>query len=83
VSFEIFLAVPYYFAFLAMSRADQEQRAGGDAVVGAAGRGVERRRRRWRGNRSGTALAVLSKPVGTARNFCWPSMPASLRRCWC
>jgi len=67
VSFEIFLAVPYYFAFGDEPKLIKNSALAVMLLSGLLG-AVLSARRRWPAEiRSGTGLAVLSKPVGRAQ----------------
>ena len=80
VLFEIFLAVPYYFAFGDEPKLVKNSALAVMLLSGLFGRGVERVVVAGAGNpqRHGAGGAVQAGRV--ARNFCWRNLPGSRRR---
>ena len=73
--FEIFLATPYYFAFGDEPKLVKNSTLAVMLLAGLFGAVLSASASLAREIRTGTALAVLSKPVGRAQ-FCWPSTSA-------
>ena len=69
VLFEVFLAVPYYFAFGDEPKLVQNSTLAVMLLSGLLGAGLSASASLAREIRTGTALAVLSKPVGRAQFF--------------
>jgi len=73
--FEIFLATPYYFAFGDEPKLVKNSTLAVMLLAGLLGAVLSASASLAREIRTGTALAVLSKPVGRASS-CWRSMSA-------